>query len=668
MTRSTLPNRGQDKTLPAVVEPNGAKPSNEPEVITQPKWQTPLSILITQCAQRDFLRLLGEGESTPTLVHVGRQEAIRLCGPAGTLLEFLVLAHQSKPEVLAIINICDEHDSVKDADHLDRFGTHCQKDKPGAKLIGSMDELVSTRPNTFRVAAGDLNDCHDTDILNLLRRLLEGRDLADVKIGVVGVWTDVKVAFLIRDLITELGAKNVATCSSLTASNDIENHFAGLVHLRNVLGVQVFHSHVGLLNWLDPTAEVRLPKTLRSKLEFSDTSRFPGTFSSAQLDQRDALIASTLEQVEPGQTFELKPLAGGFSGSQVFVAKSPNKVVVAKVGPRDEVAHERFANERMVRRLRGYVPKILAYREGPGLAVLVQELAKPKSEEIEGPLTFQELAQKDLDPRATALLKNSLTTLFDRAMVGTTHSASIGTADLFREYGFTDARARPQWGKSVTRNALAIYRRCGFETAEDLYRHVGLEGPLCSMHEFYRTWLPGRTFLRDTLRTDVHGDLNLVNILLSRIRENDTPENLWVIDFARLSKLPALTDFAKIENDLSYIVLPIRNSDDFIRALKIQEARLNSPTLDVSHIAKLGSTPEEKRYVELLKHLRTLAIDVDDRGEEAMNGYRVALLRYAAHTLGFTEPNHAQRMLALCGCGRLAGLIREEYNRNKLLE
>jgi hypothetical protein len=124
-----------------------------------------------------------------------------------------------------------------------------------------------------------------------------------------------------------------------------------------------------------------------------------------------------------------------------------------------------------------------------------------------------------------------------------------------------------------------------------------------------------------------------------------------------------LTDFAKVENDLSYIVLPIRNVDEFKRALKMQEIRLNSPDLKLRGIEEIAVTPEEKRYVKLIKQLRSLAADVDERGPLAMDCYLPSLLRYAAHTLGFSEPNHAQRVLALCGCGRLAGLIKESNER-----
>src|SRR4029079_19630130 len=80
--------------------------------------------------------------------------------------------------------------------------------------------------------------------------LVAGRD--DVRVGIVGVWTDVKVAFLLYELRTRLGLRQLATCSALTASRSLEAHFRGLEGVRQTLGVEVFHSPASFLEWLAP--------------------------------------------------------------------------------------------------------------------------------------------------------------------------------------------------------------------------------------------------------------------------------------------------------------------------------------------------------------------------------------------------------------------------------
>lgn len=87
--------------------------------------------------------------------------------------------------------------------------------------------------------------------------------------------------------------------------------------------------------------------------------------------------------------------------------------------------------------------------------------------------------------------------------------------------------------------------------------------------------------------------------------------------------------------------------------LLLQEARLSSPTLEVK-LEPFATTPAERRYARLVSVLRRIAARMDPRGAEAMADYRVALLRYAAHTLGFDEPSPRQRGLALLAVGRLS--------------
>ena len=639
-----------------------AGPPKEPEVLTRQLWKKPESIIIYQCAQNDFMGCLPPGTSPKTLVHIGYSEAERLCGPSGSLIEFVEASLKTDPDKVTVVVINDQHDLVRDKAHLDRYGMHGVRGTKGAEFVGGLGPKLESRPNSLSIEGADLNDCHSSQLPHILKNLLEGRDLKGVKVAVVGTWTDFKVAFLIRDLITEFGADQVATCSSLTASNSIQRHFAGLQQLEQ-LGVKVFNSHVSLLQWLDPAVDLSLPDAQFDNFEFDEPGRCAGIFSEEQLKERDILIGLSLETLGD-EKFVLSSLGGGFSGSQVFLAKGETRNVVVKVGNRDETAREKFGNERIAQSIRGYAPKILEYREGARFSVMIQELAKPDSATVEGPMSFQKVAQKDdITSDDAKLLGEALDKIFRQAFLGPLTNYSVATSDLFRDYGFVDFSGQPQFVKSVIRGASMLARRNGFTSPKALFDKLGLEGA-CDPKEFYQEWLPGKSFVRETRKATVHGDLNLVNVLLSKNIESGSLENLWIIDFARLSEMPILTDFAKIENDLSFIVLPINNSDEFKRALKMQEIRLQSENLiDINGLDQIAVTPQEKLYVHLIKKLRSVALLTDDRGEAAMEDYRIALLRYNAHTLNFTEPNYAQRTLALCGCGRLTGLIKEAWEK-----
>src|SRR5439155_1737758 len=82
-------------------------------------------------------------------------------------------------------------------------------------------------------------------------------------------------------------------------------------------------------------------------------------------------------------------------------------------------------------------------------------------------------------------------------------------------------------------------------------------------------------------------------------------------DFARLTRMPNLTDFAKVENDLSYVLLPWSEG-----AGRMQEARLGSETLEVD-LKPLASTPAEHRHARLVEMLRRIAVRMDPPGGAA---------------------------------------------------
>lgn len=83
-----------------------------------------------------------------------------------------------------------------------------------------------------------MNDFEETNLLELLNQAKQNAAAtgAQLHIGVVGVWTEIKVSFLLYDLKTRFRVDDLATCSALTAGGSRADHFAALKHLRDVLG------------------------------------------------------------------------------------------------------------------------------------------------------------------------------------------------------------------------------------------------------------------------------------------------------------------------------------------------------------------------------------------------------------------------------------------------
>ena len=203
------------------------------------------SILITQCLQRDFVDPISAHDPLPNLLHVGHAEATRLLGaePAvGPLAQLMNWARSQTAEDLRIIHIRDWHDpnDPRQHDHLRAFGDHCVRDSEGAKLVLQMDHHRSA--NEHIVDSITLNDFVDTDLETLIKPASGQPHDAAARIGVIGVWTDAKVSFLLYELKTRLGMNQLATCSALTASASRAQHFNALSQLHKLLGIEQFDS------------------------------------------------------------------------------------------------------------------------------------------------------------------------------------------------------------------------------------------------------------------------------------------------------------------------------------------------------------------------------------------------------------------------------------------
>jgi hypothetical protein len=85
--------------------------------------------------------------------------------------------------------------------------------------------------------------------------------LDDLRIGVIGVWTGVKVRYLVYELKTRMCFNNIVVCSQMTADRNPAAHDAALQHLRDVFKVRVMNIQ-DFTNWLadSPTASESLAK------------------------------------------------------------------------------------------------------------------------------------------------------------------------------------------------------------------------------------------------------------------------------------------------------------------------------------------------------------------------------------------------------------------------
>lgn len=611
-----------------------------------------LSVLITQCLQRDFVDLVAPHEPLPNKLHVGREEAQRLLGvdpSAGAVAQLMSWARAQPTDALTIVHVRDWHDpsDPRQRDHLLTFGNHCVRDTPGARLVLDVDQRM--RRNEKLVDAIALNDFEDTSLAHYWDEIVERAAGAPIRVGVVGVWTEAKVSFLLYDLKTRCRVDDLATCSALTASASRSQHFNALDQLQKILGVRVFDSVGDFTEWLVPDG-VRAALPPPAHPVFGPGLAIDG---APPLDDDDRDILGYLYR--DSAKVELHPLSGGFSGAAVFRVTSHDALgheqasSVAKLGPRNLIGAERTAFERVESILGNHAPSVKGFVDFGQRAGIKYAFASMGGRVQ----TLKSLFESGAPPEH---VDDVLHGVFDDILGRLYAAAQYERLPLLEHYSF-DARFAPD----VRRNVAAIV---GEEAARG--ERIEIRGHAAkNVADFYEVFLRDRALEPGEYHfvSYVHGDLNGANVLV------DGRENVWIIDYFHTGRGHVLKDLAKLENDLLYIYTPIADDEAAMdEALSITRALRAVEDLGAELPERIGGVHSEpfRRAWHALRTLRSIGARLvrSDRDPQQL---RIALLRYAVHTLSFDESSPRQKKWALAASCALAEDVMDTARRNRRL-
>jgi len=237
------------------------------------------SLLFCQCLQNDFIAPMDYQSPTatatewdpaahtlppasrdlPNRLHVGWEEATRIVGEIpshGPLVS--AVSQCAEAEHVGMVFIRDWHDQhdPRQRAELDFFGEHCLMGTWGARFIDALEAYSRDRKRTAVIDSIAINDCADTPLLEITQQWIAPEQRATVPVGVIGVWTNVKVHYLLYDLKTRGGFHNLATCSALVGSPNDRAHEEALRHLAMILNVKVFDRIDEFLSFLGVHAPV----------------------------------------------------------------------------------------------------------------------------------------------------------------------------------------------------------------------------------------------------------------------------------------------------------------------------------------------------------------------------------------------------------------------------
>lgn len=608
------------------------------------------SILITQCLQNDFVRLLDKYDPLPNYLHIGYDEANRLLGERveeGPVSQIMRWAYAQSASELKIIHIRDWHDEA-DADqasHLAQFGKHCLRQSEGADFVFTR-QINSSREHAVVNASG-LNDFYRTDLAGHLTACGERK----IRIGLIGVWTEAKITYLAYELLTRYPRIELSTCSALTASSSRSQHFIALDHLKKILGVKVFDSVASFAEHLGGTGH-GLTASGYAQTQMLDAGKFHFNIPYALKDADNKILHYLFRDASHA---DFLCLDGGFSGNVVLKAESRDAYgqkqtpTVVKIGERDPISRERAAFERVQEVLGNSAPAIVDFAEFENRGGIKYRYAAMTDGSVK---TFQKYYAQSDD---VELLKKFLSIVFTRQLGKFYEAAVQENLNLLEYYDF-----KPKYADSVRRKVADLatmqddgkLRICESLVIEDVAKFYSED--LLRLHETvaiprYISWL--------------HGDLNGANIMI------DEAHNVWLIDFFHTHRGHALKDLIKLENDILFIFTKIEGEADLLLATKATDWLYDIHDLALAPAgmpAELAADIRFKKSLSVITYIRSLYKDIIDLDRDPYQFF-VAAARYAMHTLSFDECNLWQRKWALYAGARAIGRMRDYLTQSAKL-
>jgi len=562
--------------------------------------------------------------------HVGEREVGRLFGRGrgygrGPLPTFLraALARGESGERVGVILLA----------HVDEAN-----EEPGAlaetRFAAPLDALA-TRTTVIRCPAGRVP-------WERLRETIRERTGIDpmappgdgpgLRFLVVGCHTEGRVLALALFVRSYFRCEDVAISHHLVGSSIPEAHLAVLRHTLPGLGVRV------LLDFAEVARFAHLlPETLAEAAAVPCVLEPPEVSERLGEEQRQIVERLCMHWTRA----RLRSLHGGFSGSLLLMAEgwkgeARTEPMVLKIDAFRQMRRE-LSGYYLIKDFLGKNVPTFGYPVSVGdwLGVGMELAAKEGT-----PETLQDTFQRAEDEELARLffrrLEKTLELLVGKLLKNT---RELDWVVPYRDFGL-HTEQQQHW---LRQNAALI---------QGYLAEAGVAAESIDTDQLV-TIFALITGNQNGLESEVclaHGDLNYANVIC------DQGDNVWFIDWTHCAKMPVELDFAKIENDAKFVMKNALELEDLPRLRKLEEFLLQNRVLPA-----LDALPTELAFVKWDLRLRKLygtvrrirAACFSLKAGEDWTVYRIALLRYAAHTLSFD----ARRGRGGCDVVQLAGAL-----------
>jgi ADP-ribose pyrophosphatase len=571
------------------------------------------AVIICDGLIREVMSLDSSYESS--LSNIGRSEIARLLGSGrqqgrGPLPQFLQLASDVSastgrgPKLIFLNDILVSRES-DNKEHID------VKSCKSTELIEPFDDLgahatiLQTERNIvpWRLILQEISDPNRSD-----------ED--EYQFLLVGCQTDGRILATAIFLRNILGYSQVAVCPHLVGSKTQEAHLAALRHNFPTVGVRV------LLDLAEAAKFVGLnPKEL-DDLNLG-ACRIEPPEIRAELGQDERRIVQRI--CMNWTQVKLRPLQGGFSGSLLFLASG------WKGAARTEPMVIKIDNfEQMQRELDGYYrirdfigkhvptfgyPIVVGKATGVGMELAATEGL---------PDTLQDHFDSGADGRSAsrfmAHLDKAIRLLSDKLYRNT---RTVSTFAPYREFGL-HTRDQLNW---LAENSARIAQDVAAEPIEGLRLDTAGVSKILELIARNEDGMEAEVCL-------AHGDLNYKNIIC------DLDNNIWFIDWTHCGEHPVELDFAKLENDLKFVLSNSFGQQDIVQLRKFEAYLIGQRIPEaVDELPKaLQFVKADDRYrniLEAITSIRRACFSLKESEDWLL--YKIALLKYSLHTLSFDK-------------------------------
>lgn len=208
--------------------------------------------------QRDFIgRIKTEDGQPPNALHVGPEAVRKLRGdrakgePDPFIETTLAFFDSNNPGSERVSIILDEDWHNSSDPEFQIYQPHCIKGSDGARLVGRLDDY-RWEDNVYTIRANSINVSTHPHYRHILDTVCGTTRIERIRVGIYGVWTNIKVEYLALNLHTIapfFPTSSIGICEPLTAVPDRHQHDAAIEKLA-LMKFQVFYDIPSYLKWM----------------------------------------------------------------------------------------------------------------------------------------------------------------------------------------------------------------------------------------------------------------------------------------------------------------------------------------------------------------------------------------------------------------------------------